>query len=66
MASSTRSGVVSWYRARTWEWLCGDRTSAILPVRISLPPMMIGISTISFDWRSSSASSAVRSALPGS
>ena len=47
IASSTTSGVAVWYSQSTFWWSCGQTFFARLPVRISFPPTISGISIVS-------------------
>ena len=64
MAIFTSFSETLWKVASTCLWSCGHTTVPMSPVRISLPPMMIGMSRTVFHCRSSSASRAMRSGEP--
>ncbi len=64
-ASATSPGPAWWKRASTWPCRWGMRTSATLPVRISLPPTTTGISTSVAAMRARLALSAALSGDPG-
>jgi len=65
IAAFTSSGRALCHVAVTWACLCGDVAFSISPVRISLPPMISGISGHSFSIAARRDFSAARSGEPG-
>jgi hypothetical protein len=65
MACSTCSGRALCTSASTWPWLWGITAWPRLPVRISFPPMTMGMSTRSLLMLMSRAFSAAFSGEPG-